>query len=277
MHITHSTLNSLLVLASLTLAARTAAASTIDVKIQNFQFQGKDITISVGDTVRWTNLDNTTHTSTEGPVHMPDGSELWNHTFAPSSPPFSVTFDAAFLAAHPMPGNRYIYFCIPHGFGMTGSITVDTGPGSLYCFCAPFPACSNVAAGSGCPNSTNLGARMTGGGTASVAADDLLLVVDQMPANKSALVFRGTMQTAPTVFYDGYLCTGGTLYRFHVLNSGASGTITQGPGDVAQSSTSAGPITAGQTWNFQCYYRDHVSPCNNQVNISNGYSVTFVP
>jgi hypothetical protein len=79
------------------------------------------------------------------------------------------------------------------------------------------------------------------------------------------------------VFYDGYLCTSGTLYRFHVMNSGAGGTVTQGPGNVAQSSTSAAPILAGQTWNFQCYYRDLLSPCNNKVNISNGYSVTFVP
>jgi plastocyanin len=277
MRLIPKTFRSVLVIASLALGASAASANTIDVKIQNFQFTGKDITISVGDTVRWTNLDNTTHTSTQGRVHMPDGSEFWNHTFSPGSPPFSVAFDAAFLSAHPVPGNRYDYFCIPHGFGMIGSITVDTGPGSLYCFCAPFPACLNVAAGSGCPNSTNLGGRMMGGGTASVAADDLLLVVDQLPTNKSALVFRGTAQASPSVFYDGYLCTGGSLYRFHVINSGAGGTITQGPGNVAQSSASAAPITAGQTWNFQCYYRDVLSACNNQVNISNGYSVTFLP
>jgi len=51
----------------------------------------------------------------------------------------------------------------------------------------------------------------------------------------------------------------------------------QGPGVVAATSASAAPITFGQTWNFQCYYRDSLSPCNHQVNISNGYSVSFTP
>ena len=83
MRLLPQTFTSVLVTASLVLGAGTASANTIDVKIQNFQFIGKDITISVGDTVRWTNLDSTTHTSTQGRVHMPDGSEFWNHTFPP--------------------------------------------------------------------------------------------------------------------------------------------------------------------------------------------------
>jgi plastocyanin len=265
----------LLVLAIL---ARTGSASTIDVKIQGFAFNGQNITISVGDTVRWMNLDSLTHTVTEGFVHPVNGSELFNHSFPPGSQSFSVTFDSAFLAAHPMPGNTYHYFCIPHGTGMVGSITVDTGPGSLYCFCVPFPACGNIDAGAGCPNSSNYyGARMQGAGTASAGADDLKLVVDHLPANKSALVLRGTAQTPQSLFYDGYLCTGGSLFRFHVQNTGASGILVQGPGVVASTSASASPILAGQTWNFQCYYRDTISPCGHQVNISNGYSVTFTP
>jgi plastocyanin len=261
-----------------TFLVASAAASTIDVHIQNFQFSGQNITISVGDTVRWTNLDNITHTSTEGFVHTPNGSELWNHSFPPGSQPFSVTFDAAFLAAHPMLGNTYHYFCIPHGTGMIGSITVDTGPGSLYCFCVPFPACGNVDGGAGCPNSSNYyGARMQGAGTASVTNDDLELITDHMPLNKSALVLRGTTQVPQALFYDGYLCTGGSLHRFPVQNTGPNGIVVQGPGIVASTAAGVAPITAGQTWNFQCYYRDTLSPCNHQVNISNGYSVMFTP
>jgi plastocyanin len=266
----------LLASACAALAGRPAAASTIDVRIQNFQFIGHDITISLGDTVHWTNFDAATHTVTQGLPHTVNGSEFFNHNM-PSGAQFSLTFDAAFLSAHPLPGNRYDYFCVVHGAGMVGSITVDTGPGSLYCFCAPLPACGNVDAGAGCPNSTGHGGRLMGGGTASIGADDLLLVVDRLPPNKSGLVFRGTAQSSAVVFYDGYLCTSGTLYRFGVMNSGAAGTITQGPGIVALTSASPAPITAGQTWNFQCYYRDLLSPCSHQVNISNGYSVTFAP
>jgi plastocyanin len=274
MHLKKS-LTAVLASACVALAGRPASASTIDVHIQNFQFTGKNITISLGDTVRWTNLDGTSHTVTQGLPHPVNGMEFFNQTLS-SGAQFSVTFDAAFLAAHPVAGNRYDYFCVFHT-GMVGSVTVDTGPGSLYCFCAPQPACGNVDAGAGCPNSTSNGGRLMGGGTASVAADDLLLLVDHLPLNKSGLVFRGSAQTSPAVFYDGYLCTGGSLYRFGVMSSGSTGTMTQGPGIVALTSSSPAPILAGQTWNFQCYYRDVISPCSHQVNITNGYSVTFAP
>src|SRR5580765_2286527 len=100
--------------------ASAASANIIDVTIQNLTFTGQNVTISLGDTVRWTNLDNVTHTVTEGFVHPVNGSEAFNHSFPPGSQPFSITFNAAFLAAHPMPGNRYNYFCIPHGTGMVG-------------------------------------------------------------------------------------------------------------------------------------------------------------
>jgi plastocyanin len=259
------------------LGAHAASASTIDVKIQNFTYTGQNITIAVGDSVRWTNLDSTTHTVTEGFVHPPNGSEAFNHSFPPGAQPFTIAFDAAFLAAHPMAGNHYNYFCVVHGTGMIGSVTVDTGPGSLYCFCDSTPACVILDYGAGCPNSTFNGGRILGAGTASVAADDLVLLIDHLPTNKSGLVLRGPLEVAPIVFYDGYLCTGGSLKRFGVQNSGASGSFTQGPGIVASTLAGSAPIVAGATWRFQAYYRDTVSLCNHSVNISNGYSVTFAP
>jgi plastocyanin len=266
-----------LVVISVALAPRAALASTIDVAIQSFQYIGQDISISVGDTVRWTNLDPTTHTVTEGFVHPPNGSEAFNHSMPPGSPPFSVTFDAAFLSANPRAGNRYNYFCVIHGTAMIGSVTVDTGPGSMNCFCDATPACLTLDYGAGCPNSTFHGGRMRGAGTASVALDDLELLIDQLPANKSGLVLRGTTVVAPIPFYDGYLCTGGSLHRFHAQNSGASGSFVQGPGIVASTLGGSAPITAGETWNFQAYYRDSLSLCNHSLNISSGYLVTFVP
>jgi len=259
------------------LVASVTPASTIDVAIQNLTFTGQNITIALGDTVRWTNFDSLTHTVTEGFVHPPNGSEAFNHSFPPGSPPFSITFDAAFLAAHPMPNDRFNYFCVPHGTAMIGSVTIDTGPGSLYCFCGSTPACVILDYGAGCPNSTFHGGRMRGAGSASAAADDLELLIDQLPVNKSALVLRGPIEIAPVPFYDGYLCTGGSLHRFGVQNSGATGAFVQGPGIVASTLAGSAPISAGQTWNFQCYYRDLVSLCNHSVNISNGYSVMFVP
>jgi hypothetical protein len=45
---------------------------------------------------------------------------------------YQVTFDSAFLAANPMAGDVYNYYCAVHfGVGMVGSVTVITCPGDL--------------------------------------------------------------------------------------------------------------------------------------------------
>jgi hypothetical protein len=57
-----------------------------------------------------------------------------------------------------------------------------------------------------------------------------------------------------------------------------NGVILHAPGLVAstQSKAPLGAITAGQTWNFQCWYRDTLSPCSTS-NLSNGLQVAFAP
>jgi len=82
---------------------------TLDVSIQNFGFQPTNVTILVGTTVRWTNLDNTTHTSTSS-------TGLWNSGNLRYNAQFSYLFDA--------PGT-YTYGCLIHP-GMQGTITVVT-------------------------------------------------------------------------------------------------------------------------------------------------------
>ena len=72
-------------LAVTALLARATRANTIDVAIHNLTYTGQNITIALGDTVRWTNLDSLTHTVTEGFVHPPNGSEAFNHSFPPGS------------------------------------------------------------------------------------------------------------------------------------------------------------------------------------------------
>lgn len=264
--------------AALALLAPASSASIIDVDIQGAQFTGQHLTIKLGDTVRWTNFDGTLHSVTEGGDLILNGNEAFHQYFPTSSASWSKTFDAAFLAAWPRPGNRYDYFCVPHGGAMVGSITVEDGPGSFFCFCSPQGPCTNSDYGAGCRNSTGVrGARLMGAGTTGVAADDLRLIVDLLPANKNGLFFRGTVQTSQNQLFNGWRCIGGTLYRSGALNSGAGGTVTLGPGVVALSGSSAAPISAGQTWLYQFYYRDALSPCGNPSNVSNGYSVTFVP
>jgi plastocyanin len=93
-----------------------AVGATWDVSIQNFAFTPKDLTIKAGDTVRWTQKDAITHTSTSGPNGVADG--IWdsgNMTLAANTT-FSFTFDTA---------GTFPYFCRPHKSTMRGSITVE--------------------------------------------------------------------------------------------------------------------------------------------------------
>lgn len=254
-----------------------ARATTHDVSVQFFAYTGQHLTIEIGDSVRWTNLDSVTHSTTEGTDGVVNGNEAWHHIFTPGAPSWTLTFDAAFLAANPRAGNRYDYFCWVHP-GMRGSITVVDGPGSPFCFCAPLGPCSNRDYGAGCTSvGHDRGARLLAGGTASVAADDLVLLADLVPPNRTAVVFRGTSTIAQTQMGEGWRCIGAPLARFAAQDSGASGVVALGPGVAAAAALNGPPIQPGQTWNFQVWYRDPGSPCGATSNVSNGYSVAFVP
>ena len=112
-------------------------------------------------------------------------------------------------------------------------------------------------------------------GSGSLAADDLVLTVSSAPLNTFGLIFRG--DTA--VFLplgDGNRCSGGTIVRLPVQNTGNAGSFVQGPGIVAGAPPSA-RILPGQTWHFQAWYRDSTGPCGTGSNLSNGVAVTFSP
>lgn len=255
-----------------------AFANTIDVKIQQFQFTGQHLTIQLGDTVRWTNFDTSSHTSTEGTDLVLNGNEAWHHNFpGGGTGTFSVTFDAAFLAANPRPADTYFYFCVAHT-GMQGSITVVDGPGQPFCFCSPLGPCSNRDYGAGCVNSgQNRGGRMLASGTTSVAADDLQLVIEFLPVDKTCLIIRGMNQIGQTQFGEGWRCLGSPFRRMSAQNTGTNGVVVRGPRIVASTAGTIAPIVSGQTWGFQLWYRDFISQCGNATNVSNGYEVTFTP
>jgi len=132
----------------------------------------------------------------------------------------------------------------------------------------------------GCVNSTGLGARLEAEGSSSVTSDDLTLVMTQLPPNTTALMLMA-QQTSRLPWGDGLLCIGGLSKIFRLppaLNSGLNGTVSTGPGLVALSQTQLVPvpggIQAGDTWNFQAYYRDTLG-CGSGFNSSNGVAVTF--
>src|SRR5439155_12791568 len=104
--------------------------STEGVTIENFAFAPQNVTINVGTTLLWTNLDLDYHTTTST-----DGT--WDSGHIQQNQTYSYTFN--------MPGS-YSYICTPHPF-MTGTITVLAG-------CAPTPTETPTAAPTDTPTNT---------------------------------------------------------------------------------------------------------------------------
>lgn len=144
-----------------------------------------------------------------------------------------------------------------------------------YCDCPNGGLCFNPYTPGGCENSTGLGSILSAAGTSDVVADDLVLTANQLPTFTLGIIYMGTLQVGPIPFGDGLRCVGGNICRFPIQSSGAAGVMTEGPGIVFDSIGLGCPINAGDTWNFQCWYRDPGGPCGNGFNFSNAVSVDF--
>ena len=120
------------------LAGTASAQTTHDVQILGgpFLFDPPDLTIEVGDTVRWT-WANGLHNIESGVGGVFDGNFTSGAPVTLAGFTYEFTFDQAFLTAKPMPGNAYPYYCIVHeAFGQVGTITVDQSE--------PFGACNST-------------------------------------------------------------------------------------------------------------------------------------
>ena len=153
---------------------------------------------------------------------------------------------------------------------------------STFCFCGASGPCGNGAPLGSCINSTGAGARLNACGTASVAADDLLLQLSGAPPARMALLYCGPGRTR-TPFGDGFGCVadGGLgILRFPARLTSAAGTSSEGPGLLATlraTHGSKGQILAGQTWQFQAWFHDPAGPCGGGLNLSNALSISFWP
>ncbi|MBI1744851.1 cupredoxin domain-containing protein [Candidatus Acetothermia bacterium] len=88
------------------------SAQTNSVSIQNFSFKPPVLTVPVGTTVTWTNLDGATHTTTSR-------SNVWDSGNLNTNQKFSFTFTKA---------GEFDYFCTIHPF-MEGKVIVTAGQG----------------------------------------------------------------------------------------------------------------------------------------------------
>lgn len=163
------------------------------------------------------------------------------------------------------------------------AILPGTQPGVIYCYGGGCP-CGNNDPDGGCAHSGGFGARLSGSGTASVAADDLRLFAFHMPLNKLSRFYMSQHATMLPLG-DGLLCAGGggsgyPPLRFPAQSSGAAGSVSMPEHLVAynaQHFPNTGVILPGATWNMQVWYRDPQGPCGQHFNTSNSYAVTFVP
>ncbi len=126
------------------------------------------------------------------------------------------------------------------------------------------------------PNSVNpAGASIDSSGSASVAANDLVLVTSQAPPGQFGLFLvageRGLVRVG-----DGLLCLGGAFYRLNGVQLDAAGGASL-PIDLTQYPFGAGAVAPGMTQNFQFVYRDPNGPHGSGWNLSDALAITFCP
>ncbi|MBL4771856.1 MAG: choice-of-anchor B family protein [Planctomycetes bacterium] len=144
----------------------------------------------------------------------------------------------------------------------------DCSGGTMTIYCSP-----NVS------NSTGLPALISGQGSTTASDNNLTLVADQLPSGKLAYFLAATGQglIASPPGSMGNLCLGGSLARLNapsqVRFTGASGSISLQLDLTNMPTNPAQPVLAGQTWNFQCWYRDTVLVSTS--NFTDGLSVQF--
>jgi hypothetical protein len=162
--------------------------------------------------------------------------------------------------------------------------TCVTSVGVLYCpgdgTGAPCP-CANsspLGAQTGCLNSLNLGGALRATGSASLAADTVVLAGGNMP-NGPALYFQGSAQQAGgagLAFGDGLLCAGGAIVRLGVKFNAGGASAWPSMGDPLLSV--AGLVAVGDVRDYQAWYRDAATYCTSATfNLTNGLAITWGP
>ena len=127
-------------------------------------------------------------------------------------------------------------------------------------------------------NSTGQSADIEALGSDLVSMNSLQLSCTQMPTNQFAYFLNSLSQgfVPGPGGSQGNLCLGGGIGRYNsaIQNSGANGAVNLTL-DLGNTPTPMGAvnIAVGETWNFQCWYRD-LNP-GATSNFSNAVAVTF--
>ncbi|MHC4845099.1 MAG: cupredoxin domain-containing protein [Planctomycetota bacterium] len=188
--------------------AQGSAQTTHEVNQFSFSFEPRDVTIDVGDTVRWI-WSGGLHDTVEGTDAFYDPDEdAWGAQLNQDNPVFELVFDEKFLFENPRAGHFYPYVCTPHIiFNMTGTVTVSSPWTNLG---------SGLAGTAGEP-------LFWGEGPLSSGSANTLHVEDANPSSPAAL-FAGFVQGAAP-FKGGTLVPVPWILQLGLSTSGA-GSIT---------------------------------------------------
>lgn len=127
------------------------------------------------------------------------------------------------------------------------------------------------------PNSTGSPAEIDAVGSAYAAHNDLVSTASALPPNRFGYLLASLDAdfVAGPGASQGNLCLGGNLARFVAQgqSSGAAGSFSIRVNLGAIPSNPSTAVVAGETWNFQCWYRDQ-SPTSTS-NFTGGARITF--
>ncbi len=144
-----------------------------------------------------------------------------------------------------------------------------------FCFGGACP-CGNPDPARGCANSGGSGANLVACGSGSLAADDLVLTAERLPASQPVLLFSGSGPIPGgqgISFGDGLRCVGGGLVRLSTTQSNPAGRASFGPG-LAQ----LAPWPPAQPHHMQAWYRDPApSPCGSSFNTTHALAIELGP
>ena len=257
---------------TLLLACPAAAADTIVVQQIGNTFVPADIVINEGDTVQWI-WSNGNHDVTEGNDGVVNGNEAFYELLDQQNQVVNITFDAAFLAANPRPGNLYDYFCEPHFIlGMVGTVQV----------CAPAPTtyCTSKATSiPGCVPSISFDGQPSLG-----QATPFNVTAGPVPGQNPGLFVYTTNGAASTPISNsfGFLCVqpGPGLFRIAVQNGGGTGGSCDGQYVVdfvghTLSQVQDPALIVGADVDIQCWYRD--PPAVGTANLTEAGRFTLCP
>jgi hypothetical protein len=179
----------------------------------------------------------------------------------------------------------FVFVCLIHA---AHAIVTGRGPSepepAVFCSgdgsATACPCGITGSEGHGCPNGASAaGGRLTGSGSASLAADTYRLFATDMPDGR-ALYIQGTTRMnggAGKRFGDGLRCVGGSLVRLGSRFNFAGASYYPGPTQPLISQR--GGIHSPGTRTYQVLFRS-ASPgfcTSSRINLTNGIEVVWEP